>query len=205
MYGEHLFWQFAQDAMYLASSKRQHADQTRFLDLLEKSRCGNPSKELSLDDAEYICSFHLRQQHFTERQVKELMDDPETMFLYAINEEKDKCNMRMLKLQHSKTNPVAVIKTYSENSCGLQVSNNSKHWNESSKVLNKTLICRNAKVHLYGRNIKPEWGLFNGSQGTVKEIVYKPGESPSTNDMPQYVLVDFPQYKGPFFFRVIPR
>ena len=127
------------------------------------------------------------------------------MFLFATNAEKDKCNEEMLFKQHSKSNPVAVIKTKTTNKHGAQIANSSKHFSQDRQILSKTNICRNAKVSLYGRNIKPEWGLYNGSQGVVKDIVYKPGESPNLGDQPEYVLVEFPQYKGPAFLEKFPK
>ena len=181
--------------MYLKNSKRQQEDQARFLDLLEKARCGNPSKYIMQKDAEYICYFHLWQSHFSEEDLHHMMSDTETLFLYATNDKKEKYNMHMLKRQHSTSNPVAVVKTYTVNKHGVGISNNSKHFKGNSHILNKTLLCRNAKVSLYGRNIKPEWGLFNGAQGIVKEIVYEPGKSPIANDLSQYVLVTLLLFK----------
>ena len=35
----------------------------------------------------------------------------------------------------------------------------------------------------------------------MKDIIFGKGKSPNTNDMPEYVLVDFPQYKGPVFMK----
>ena len=37
--------------------------------------------------------------------------------------------------------------------------------------------------------------------GIVKDIVFREGESPNTNHLPEYVLVDFPHYTGPIFLR----
>ena len=52
---------------------------------------------------------------------------------------------------------------------------------------------------LTGSNICPEWGLFNGSVGTVKDIVFVKGEPPNRDAYPAYVLVEFAAYQGPFF------
>jgi hypothetical protein len=69
-----------------------------------------------------------------------------------------------------------------------------KQDNEIEPVSN---ICRGAKVQLAGRNFDPDWGLYNGSIGTVKEIVFKKGESPLDGTLPQYVIADFLEYCGP--------
>ena len=62
------------------------------------------------------------------------------------------------------------------------------------------------KVSLVGVNIKPEWGLYHGSIGTVLDIVYKNTTGPHTkgkaiDKLPEYVLVDFPQYCGPNMYK----
>ena len=39
--------------------------------------------------------------------------------------------------------------------------------------------------------------LYNGSMGTVKDVRFKPGETPLTGNHPMYVIVDFDDYSGP--------
>jgi hypothetical protein len=43
---------------------------------------------------------------------------------------------------------------------------------------------------------QPDWGLFNGTVGTVKEIVFNKDENPLDGTLPQYIIVDFPDYCG---------
>jgi hypothetical protein len=57
--------------------------------------------------------------------------------------------------------------------------------------------CYEARVQLNGKKIETDWGLFNGTQGTIKEIVYKESESVLDYKFPQYIIVDFPTYCGP--------
>ncbi len=38
-------------------------------------------------------------------------------------------------------------------------------------------ICREAKVQISGKNFEPDWGLFSGALGVVKDIVFKEEES----------------------------
>ena len=45
--------------------------------------------------------------------------------------------------------------------------------------------------------MEPDWGLYNGAIGTVKEIVYTLNKSPIDDDLPEFVLVEFTQYCGP--------
>jgi len=55
---------------------------------------------------------------------------------------------------------------------------------------------RESRVQLTGNNFEPDWGLFNGTQGTIKEIKYKENESSLDYKLLQYIIVDFPTYCG---------
>ena len=52
-------------------------------------------------------------------------------------------------------------------------------------------------MQISGKNFEPDWGLYNGAVGTVVEIVFNENENPLDGTLPQYILVDFPQYRGP--------
>ena len=71
----------------------------------------------------------------------------------------------------------------------------AKHYDDppSSAVL----ICRGSIVRLTGRNVEPDWGLYNNAIGTVVEIVFRPGQDPNNGDQPACVIVRFPSYCGP--------
>jgi len=64
--------------------------------------------------------------------------------------------------------------------------------------------CWETRVQLTGKNFEPDWGLFNGTQGTIKEIVYNKNESPLDYKFPQYIIVDFPTYCGPVWIKENP-
>jgi hypothetical protein len=55
-------------------------------------------------------------------------------------------------------------------------------------------ICHGAKVQLRGKIFEPDWGLYNGSVGHVVEIIFEKESSPLDGSLPEYVIVDFPQY-----------
>ena len=68
-------------------------------------------------------------------------------------------------------------------------------WPNADKGLKDIVyLCVGAQVYLT-RNLNTELGLFNSSPGVVKEIVYAEGSDPM-HDLPEYVLVDFPNFKG---------
>jgi hypothetical protein len=48
-------------------------------------------------------------------------------------------------------------------------------------------------------NIWKDVGLVNGQSATVKDVVYLEGQTPN-KDLPAFIIVDCPKYKGPAFF-----
>ena len=193
------FKKFAENVMVLnAGSKRQHKNQTKLLELLAKTRCENLQNQLTSQDIDYLLQYDIsRTSNFTDKERQELTDKEDTLFLFANKEPRDIFNAKRLKQEHSETNPVAIIRTQTRNKFG-RFTTTSKHFKDSTFPI-ITKICRNAKVQLAGKNFRPEWGLFNGSIGKVKEIIYAKGKSPNSGDMPEFILVDFPNYKGPEF------
>jgi hypothetical protein len=67
--------------------------------------------------------------------------------------------------------------------------------NPVSRIQNQT------RVQLTGKNFEPDWGLFNGLQGTIREIVCKDNKSPLEYNFPLYIIVDFPTYCGPSWIK----
>ena len=71
-----------------------------------------------------------------------------------------------------------------------------RHFDEKKTML-KTHICIGCKVAIKGRNFQPRWGLYNGSIGTVREIVFGENKNPNEGNLPLYVAVELPSYKPP--------
>ena len=164
------------------------------MQLLEGLRAEEGKESISVEDAKYLCSFCINNlQHFTEKEAKQLCDDDTTLFLFANRAPKENFNRWKLFTQHSEDNPVAVIKACTSKN-GKMISW-SKHFDEEDTP-NSTSICHDAKVQITGKNILPGKGLYNGSIGVVKDIVFSEGHSPNNGDFPEYVLVDFCQYQG---------
>ena len=92
----------------------------------------------------------------------------------------------------------AVTKRFKDNA---RVRNIDHYENERTPAL--VNIAQNSKVQLTGTNLCPKWGLYHGARGKVLDIVYHPSHSPP-EDLPLYVLVDFPQYCGPAFIKAHP-
>ena len=74
------------------------------------------------------------------------------------------------------------------------------------KNYTSTSFCMGCRAALVGINSRPGWGLYHGVIGTVLGIVYKKKKNgphfqgTAQEKLPVYVLVDFPQYKGPNFY-----
>ena len=64
-------------------------------------------------------------------------------------------------------------------------------------------LCEGARVILI-HNLAVEFGLMNGTQGIVQQIVFAKGYHPRHEDpkyrMPEAIVIDFPKYAGPTFF-----
>jgi len=103
--------------------------------------------------------------------------EEKALYIFANKKQMKEHNLERLKAQHSFENPVARLKAISVLKGKLlrNISKCFKQDNEIEPVSNK---CRGAKIQLAGRNLEPDWGLFNGSIGMVKEIVFKKGKSP---------------------------
>ena len=98
----------------------------------------------------------------------------EKMHLFATKENRDNHKTKQLTEQNTPTIPVAVIKSITLGSCGYNLSN---HYDED-QIPQSTMFCVGCRVSLVGVNIKPEQGLYDGSIGTVLDIVYEHKEGP---------------------------
>ena len=61
----------------------------------------------------------------------------------------------------------------------------------------RALLCMLAWVCIKGRNFNPLWNLYNGALGRIIAIKFAENTYPHEDALPLYIIVDFPQYKGP--------
>jgi hypothetical protein len=121
------------------------------------------------------------------------------MHLFAYNAPIQQFNKDELLKINNLQNPVArLLPKYCKTS-NVSVKASSSHFDKRGEKICVSYIARGCKVELRGRNIAPQFGLYNGAMGIVKDIVYYENESPITGHMPRYVLVYFPSYTGPQF------
>ena len=194
LHGQQLFLETGRDVMFLNSVKRTLKSQNRLQRLLKGVR-GENGASLCQEDIQLLCNFHLDQTHFKEEFKKEIESD--ALYLFATREKKQQHNQSALLQLHSKSNPIAKIKSRTTKLNGSH-SNTSSHY-DNDRTPSCICLCIGCRVELTGKNYNPNWGLFNGSIGTVLDIVFLEGESPNHGNLPAYVLVDFPLYRGPVF------
>ena len=72
-----------------------------------------------------------------------------------------------------------------------------KHHFDHNSIPMKTEFCVGCRVSIKGNNSEPEWGIFNGAIGTVREIVFQKDKNPNYGHLPSYVAVEMPSYCPP--------
>jgi hypothetical protein len=198
--GFNQFLEFGKDVMQLTSPKRVHENQQRLKSILHGVR-GTPESSLSIEDAAYLCSFHLdNKDRFTSNDKKQI--EKKALYLYANKEPKDNHNNYALLQANTANNPVAKLKASTTKLNGMEPGKASHY--EPDRTPPRVNLCKTSKVQLTGCNPMPEWGLYHGSRGTIIDIIFEQDESPNNQDLPLYVLVDFPQYSGPAFDQQYP-
>jgi ABC-type dipeptide/oligopeptide/nickel transport system ATPase component len=187
--GQEQFLCFATDVMDLPSIKRQNDNETEFKNLLQQAR----HDDLDEHDVKHLRTFHIGDDTWTKAELEEIQN--EALWVFANKEPMKRHNMKMLQATTSAFNPVARIHTKSSSRNMLHRPVKS-HFHDSSVPPSRRL-CSDARVCIDGRNFKPRWGLYNGAIGTVSEIHFKDGQNPNHGHMPEFVVVEFPQYTGP--------
>ena len=177
--------------MSLSTSKRIQDQQKDDKLLMERLRT---AKDLTENQVQKLLSLHLDeiQARHGVRVVTEIRE--KAIYLFYKNHKRIYKNLEMLIDHSSKANPVAICKTKSE---GLHNGMAIRSHFKKSDIPKSAMICVGSKVALENRNFNPTWGLHNGAVGIVDEIVFEKGKSPNNGDLPQYVVVTFPQYVGP--------
>ena len=108
--------------MTLTQSKRVLEGQIRLQQILNGVR-GSSKETLSLQDAEYLCTFHIdNKDQFNQQDKQKIKKD--ALFLFATVESKNLHNNQALKEINTLDNPVAIIKAQN-----IRIKNNSRSGN----------------------------------------------------------------------------
>jgi hypothetical protein len=119
------------------------------------------------------------------------------LWLFANKAARNNHNSQKIKQLHSKDNPVAKIKALTTSN-GSKIKENDRHF-DADRSPPCVSMCRDATAEITGMNYWPGRGLYHGSIGKVRDIVFADTCSPNNGDLPDYVLVEFPQHCGPAF------
>ena len=188
-----LVWQEFDTAVTLTTIVRQNESQAMLREVLLNMR----EYKTTEVQAKWLQQFqwdNLRKSHGTTL-LQRMNSD--SLFVFPTHEEEWKHNKTKL-LEMNENNPIALIKA--------KGSGSHSHTSGSDKAggLVKTLyLCRGAKVRLTS-NLNIPYGLFNGSMGTVVDIIYRDGKCPS-DSLPDVVMVHFPKFTGPAFIESHPK
>jgi PIF1-like helicase len=195
------FLEIGRNVLFLEGEKRVNDDQERFKRILRAIRCEHETDQMTQEDIDTLMRLDIGHSSFTQAQRQEIEED--ATYVFANRIPRDNLNSSKLKKINYSGNPVARIKSRTVSNSGKVVVNNSHY--DSDRQPNKVLICIGARVSLNGYNPDPKNGLFHGSLGIVRDIVYDIGKTPQANDLPSYVLVEFHQYCGPEMIPGMPR
>ena len=176
--GRGLYRMFDKSSYSLTAQMRQQGDENAgFRNELERLATG----EFSLEDWH-----HWQDQNYDtmDEETKNNFFGNATL-LCAKKIDSVSFNHKHLKLTK---NPIAQLTA--KNSHGAA----SFDADQAQGLRNKIYVAKEAKIVLTS-NLWPEAKLVNGSQGTVKYIIYKDGRK----DLPDLILCSFPNYIGPSY------
>ena len=170
------------------------------IELLHRLRHGNATE----NDAKSLADLHIIHHQNDPRFIKNVLNNPKTIYIYANNAPKDEMNyQKLIDLSDKTTIPIANLQCiFKSNILSSSIGPSRTHFDLKNLVLETTLTI-GARVMLTN-NYEPKWSLFNGVLGTVIEIVYEniTGPHNKENPLPKYIVVDIPSFKTPKNVRV---
>ena len=191
--GDWLFTEIMTDKVYFLT-KNYRVQCEEFKALLERVR----KTRATQDDAAKLMKLHYVFYRNNADFKQNVENHDKTMWLFSNNADVRKKNVDKL-VETSKTNKVPVARLncwYDTNKTqgGKERRAYLSHFDKNC-YKPQTDICIGARVALRNWNILPCAGLYNGSIGTVVDIVYKnnpigPNDK-QHNHLPHYVVVDF--------------
>ena len=189
-HGDYLVVENLVDSVFmLTENKRVSSGDKDFLSLLTRLRQAEPIEEAVTRLA------NLHKSNYPMDFIKKLEEKGNVMYLCYKNDDRILINNEKLRqISKNKNIPIARIDCHYTSTRESAVR---RHFSNIGYVTHCD-ICVGGKVSLDQTNIIPEMGLFNGSVGTVVEIVYNTREGPNNKQgyhLPEYVIVDFPQFK----------
>ena len=184
-----LVWKEFQTVVDLQTIIRQSTEEQVFREVLMALRENKMTKE----HAAWLLNFQWHKLLSTKG--KDLMQRMESsgLFVFPSHEEEAQHNNKK-HLEANKSNPVAKLKAKGQGTHG-----NTGDFEKAGGLLSTVYICKTAKVMLTA-NLNVKYGIFNGAQDEVVDIVYTNDHKPS-DSFPDVVMVNFPCYTGPPFIQ----
>ena len=197
--GDWLFTEIMTDQVFFLT-KNFRVRCERFKKLLERVRVGRTTEE----DADKMMKLHHVFYRADKEFKQEIENHKKTMWLFSNNNDVKRKNVdKLVEVSTNNNLPVARLKCWydTKKTQGGKERNVYKSHFDINGYKSETDLCVDARVALRNWNILPSAGLYNGSIGTVIEIVYRddpigPNDK-QHNHLPDYVVVDFPHLKLP--------
>jgi hypothetical protein len=190
MKGRQLLYECSKNVIQLRTIRRVSDAKQDEKDMLQRVRLGVDVMDADVKKLQSLHVDNIAEVHGPDV-VKQIEKD--AVYLFWTNEKRIKHNFSRLVDMNSVDNPTAIIKSVGTGTKYAKSIQSHFQTNTPSA----SLICLGAKVCLQGQNICPLWGLHNGACGTVQEIIFEQGKNPNNGDHPKFVVVNFPQYRGP--------
>ena len=200
-HGDWLFTEIMTDRVYFLT-KNYRVQCKKFKALLERVRKSRVTKK----DAKKLMKLHYTFYRHNPNFKKNIEHHDKTMWLFSNNADVRKKNVdKLVKTSKSGKVPVARLNCWydtNKTQNGKERHTYLSHF-DSNCYKSQTDLCVGARVALRNWNILPCAGLYNGSIGTIIDIVYKndpigPNDK-QHNHLPDYVVVDFPHLTLPSY------
>jgi hypothetical protein len=181
-----MVWQSFTTVVTLGKVMRQDETEVQLKNVLERLRMYSSTRE----DCHWLQGYqwHNITQKYGQDVVEQMAKN--ALFAFPTHQDEWEHNKSQL-LVANQHHPIAKITADCQ---GIHSKSSSAVVLEGSSV-NYT-YCKTARVNLTV-NINVKYALYNGAVGTVVDIVYPEGLSPSDGGFPEFVVVDFPKYTGP--------
>lgn len=188
--GRTVFCRCAEKVLQLQTNQRISDSQVQQKEMCERIRLGVNVLD---EDVQKLQSLHLDTMRVKHGDDVVNQIEKEAVYLFWTNEKRVQHNLIRLGETNTDDNPTVIVKPISQGKKhGIGIN---AHFDDETPPA--CLLCVDAKVSVQGCNFQPIWGIYNGSSGTVNEIVFDEGKDPNKGDHPKYVVVNFPQYVGP--------
>ena len=189
----HLVWQEFTQAIELKTIIRQNSDQQHLKNVLMALRQYKTSKQ----DTKWLQQFQW--DNLKQTYGQPLLADMTAQGIFVFPSHAAEWNHNKVQLlKANEIAPIAQLKAVNKGAHAKTATND-----KAGGLANTLYLCRGAKVMLTS-NLNVPFGLFNGSTGTVCDIIYLDGRNPKQS-LPDVVMVSFIKYTGPPFLADNPK